>query len=71
MEKESAVKLSREEITALNEIAGASAKGKTTATEAIESKRLVSLGYVAKDATGHLAITMQGREVLADCLRKP
>ena len=66
MTQESEIKLTQDEMAALKGISSAPALGLTTATEPDVSKRLVKYGYVTKDESGHLTLTIKGKKLLAD-----
>ena len=53
-----------DERVALQAIADSPALGQKTVKEPNVSKRLLDQGYVTKDASGHLVITVKGKRLL-------
>jgi Mn-dependent DtxR family transcriptional regulator len=58
------IQLTRDEIDVMHRIRNAATLGQTTAKESHQSKRLVEVGYIAKDGSGHLALTPKGETFL-------
>jgi Mn-dependent DtxR family transcriptional regulator len=58
------IELTDDEFQALQGIADAPALGIETAKEPNASKRLFDHGYVTKDESGHLVITIKGKRLL-------
>jgi Mn-dependent DtxR family transcriptional regulator len=64
------IQLTGIEIEVMHHICNAATLGQTTAKESHQSKRLVEFGYIAKDGSGHLALTPKGETFLKSRAKK-